>query len=102
MTAEYSREKFAQAEAAKRDCVIVHPATNELFIDLDSEDACEQFKKAFKVFRRDVTYEGEDGFPWSIVIGKRIEPSPSGEPGHYHVYISLAATQSASSILAAP
>lgn len=71
-----SEHEDKAAKAARLGLVIVTPAPNELFIDLDSEDACTTFWEHGPIFA-------------SIVTAVFVSVSPSGYPWHYHVTVTL-------------
>jgi hypothetical protein len=49
---QWNRSDIAVAEATKKDCVIVRPRSNELFIDIDNESQLNSFSKAIEVFEK--------------------------------------------------
>jgi hypothetical protein len=77
---------FEEAEeaAAKKGLVIVLPAENELFLDIDcAEDAA--------VFARHVQILGDEGILGNTVISSfKRAPSPSGKEGREHITVTLA------------
>jgi hypothetical protein len=72
------RSALAEAEAESRGCAVVKPRPNELFVDIDSEEAMSTFRRQLEVFKRMHSH--------AIV---RMGPSPSGLPGHFHIYVTL-------------
>jgi hypothetical protein len=74
---QWNRSDIVAAEATKKECVIVRPKPNELFIDIDNENQLESFKKAIGVFIKThlCTYE--------------MIPSSSGKPNHFHIRVTL-------------
>ena len=71
--------EMTSLKAKERKCEIVYPAKDELFIDLDSEEAHQVFLKNIEVLKQIETCE---------VLRKTL--SPSGKPGHYHVVVVMA------------
>ena len=69
--------------AASRGCYLRTPLDHELFLDIDSAQALEQFEKLWKVFIAHCRHVGHSD------PTKEITPSASGEPGHYHIVIRL-------------
>jgi hypothetical protein len=74
----WNRSDIAYAESKKRDCVIVRPKPNELFIDIDSKAQMETFEKSIELFKR-----------VHPVSATHVSPSPSGKPGRYHIIVVL-------------
>jgi hypothetical protein len=71
------RSDLAEAEAKERGCVVVKPKANELFVDIDDDFMLEHFNRNIEVLRR------------SHKIRVRRTPSPSGEPAHFHIVVTL-------------
>lgn len=76
----HTRLDQLEEAAAARKCRIVEPKSNELFLDIDSEEQAARAR--------------------AIVMNKKVRkllgikttsvtPSPSGQPGHYHVTVTL-------------
>ncbi len=65
------------AEAAKRGCAVVWPGPRELFVDLDSEDACVDFVRRLCLLERSL------GQRWMAVV------RPSATAGHYHATVTM-------------
>jgi hypothetical protein len=66
------------AEAAALDCNYVLPKSNELFVDIDSDDALKVFEANFPLFEK-----------LHPVTGLR--KTPSKTPGHFHIIVTLKA-----------
>jgi hypothetical protein len=66
----------AEQIAANKGCTVREPAANELFLDIDSEAAAAQCRRLIATMNQ---HGGIMADAWS--------PSPSGEPGHYHVTV---------------
>jgi hypothetical protein len=66
---------ISKAEAQNQQVVL--PSENELFVDLDGEEAVNKFNQQLPRISKylDITYE--------------LRPSPSGEQHRYHVYCKL-------------
>jgi hypothetical protein len=69
------RREHAEEQAKAKGCRVVEPASNELFIDIDSEVDYAYFQKQIK--RIEVRWP----CAW------RATGSPSGKPGRYHVRV---------------
>lgn len=74
----FLRRTLAEAEevAVSKGCVIRLPRPNELFLDIDSEEAADQARKLIKVAHAHAQISGDT---WTT--------SPSGAPGHWHVVV---------------
>jgi hypothetical protein len=68
-----------EAKATRLGLVVRYPAEQELFIDIDSEEAFATFLKLFEVFK-----EHTDEIATYVYT-----PSPSGKPGHFHVVVTM-------------
>lgn len=66
-----------EAVAVAKGCRVVDPGPRELFLDIDSEESAERTRRLLSCF-----YDHE---PHSCVWSQ----SPSGEPGHWHVVVTL-------------
>jgi hypothetical protein len=66
-------------EAAKVGCMVVEPEYDELFIDLDNEEALENFNLQLKKLR---------DFAATEIIKSEYYPSKSGPP-HYHAKVKI-------------
>lgn len=64
--------------AKKKGLGVRYPAPNELFVDLDTQAAIDTFERAAAILAR-----SEKGMRWER------HPSPSREPGHAHVVVTL-------------
>lgn len=65
-------------EATKRGCIVIEPASNELFVDIDDEASLAVFYKQIEIFSRGRTRP----------IPYRMTPSPSGKPHHFHIVVT--------------
>lgn len=74
---KWNRSDIAVGEATKKECVIVRPRPNELFIDIDNENQLTSFEKAIEVFSKTHACNFES------------KPSSSGKPHHYHIIVTL-------------
>jgi len=74
------RSEHAFKDAEAKGCIVVTPAANELFVDIDSQEAMFVFQRTWAIVR-----EKENLGPNQY----RQTPSPSGEPFHYHIVIEL-------------
>ena len=75
---DYYTDSVAQVEklAASRGCIVTYPKPNELFVDIDCE-------KDLAIFHSHIfKLEGR-------VVSFTVNPSPSGEPGHYHARVTM-------------
>lgn len=70
------RDPFVEAE--KRGCIVVEPAPNELFVDIDDEASLAVFYKQIAIFNRGRTRP----------IPHRLTASPSGKPHHFHIVVT--------------
>ena len=77
MSDGHRRLEEAREAAVDKGCVIVHPKSNELFIDIDSREAEANFAKCKEVFAK------TNAFTYIQ------RASPSGKPGHFHVTMQL-------------
>lgn len=75
--------------------VVRYPASNELFVDIDSEEQSKAFDDLFKIFCEhywgdivELTLEESVGAEQPPPVFTRT-PSPSGKPGRYHVVVTL-------------
>src|ERR1700733_13072486 len=76
------RTRTKQGEAEKRGHRIVAPLANQLFIDIDTKEQLEHFIQAVGVVN-----ERPDVEP---LIKRYVDaPSPSGEPFHRHITVTL-------------
>jgi hypothetical protein len=75
----YNLFRDPHAEAAKNGCVVVEPKEDELFIDLDSEEAVKNFERQFEKLETLMDFKNLEG----IVI-----QSKSGPP-HYHAKVII-------------
>ncbi len=66
----------AEEAAEKKGLVVVTPAANELFLDIDSAEDAALFDKHVKIFG-------------TLVESVRRAPSPSGLPGREHITVTL-------------
>lgn len=73
-----------EAEAAKLGREVVLPTANQLQIDIDCDEAFRDFVRRFERLE-----EMLGGGKENVHVFHEIHPSPSGEPGHYHVTIEL-------------
>jgi hypothetical protein len=75
-----------EEKAKELGLVVRYPASNELFIDIDSEAAFFAFEHLFGIFCEHY-WDGalEDGTMPAFVKA----PSPSGKPGRYHIVVTL-------------
>ena len=74
---QWNRSDIATTEATKKECVIIRPKPNELFIDIDNEAQLNSFKKSFEVFSK------------THACTHTIEPSSSGKQYRYHIVVTL-------------
>lgn len=72
-------KKSPEDKASALGLVVRYPKEDELFLDIDSEEAWNLHVSLFKIFR-----EHED--PDAVAVRN---PSPSGKPGRYHVIVTL-------------
>lgn len=72
-----------KAEAAKLGREVVLPTSNQLQLDIDSDEAFRDFIRRFE------RLEEMLGRKENVHVFHEIYQSPSGEPGHYHVTIEL-------------
>ena len=72
-----TRSAVALRQAEERGCVIVLPKADELQVDIDSKASMRDFRRVAKILRKHLrfTYRGHR--------------SPSGEPWHFHVTVTL-------------
>lgn len=71
--------EWAFERASRENLLVAVPGISELFIDIDNEHGLSQFETQYRVLlkfrpRAQVT---------------RNTPSPSGEPGHFHIVVDL-------------
>jgi hypothetical protein len=74
---QWNRSEIATGEATKKECIIVRPKANELFIDIDNESQLGSFSKAIQVFAK------------THVCTYQTRPSSSGKPNRYHIVVTL-------------
>lgn len=73
------------AAADAKGLVVVYPNDNELLVDLDTEAQGAIFDRAIWVLRSMFPAENT----WRTRVQWRRRPSPSGEPHHLHVTVTL-------------
>lgn len=80
----YDFAAFCESEASKVNCHVVYPESNQLQIDLDSDEAYEQFNKRFcELYRRTVHPA------YQLACNPVETPSKSGLP-HRHITLTFA------------
>lgn len=80
----YSRYQHAESVAKAKGLVIKVPGPRELFIDIDSATDFAVFEDNWRRFKK-TEDDDADGAPCDYVTS----PSPSEEPDHYHVVVTL-------------
>lgn len=80
MSGEGQGDSLERAHEAARSkgCVVIEPNPNELFIDIDNEDALRTLRRTMKIVR-----QIEPNVKWTS------RPSPSGKAGRYHVVVDM-------------
>ena len=73
-----TRSEIAESAAKEKGCVVVKPGPRDLFVDIDTEEQLENFEKCFEILTRSV--QG---------IRMVMRPSPSGEKGRFHAYVTM-------------
>ena len=74
-----------EARAAAKGFVLRRPQPNELFLDLDDEDSCRVFWENLPIVDETETSSGSTDGVEAIAV----TPSPSGEPWHFHVVVTM-------------
>jgi hypothetical protein len=74
------RSEVAHRDAEAKGCVVVVPTNRQLFIDIDSKAALNDFWRCWSVFREQEQLHNEDMVR---------SDSPSGEKHHEHIVITL-------------
>jgi hypothetical protein len=69
--------KAAKEAAAAKGQVVVLPADNELFLDIDDEESLALFKSCVEMMEHKVKLE------WNM------KPSPSGRSGRFHITVKM-------------
>lgn len=69
-------DRNPEAVAFAKGLVVVYPAENELFVDIDSAEDLARFDQGKSVL-------------WSIISAYRKAPSPSGKEHHFHITVTL-------------
>jgi hypothetical protein len=69
----------AEKIASLKGCTVREPAPDQLFLDIDSEEQAARCRRLIATMDR----------TGLIADRPRWSPSPSGEPGHYHVVVDL-------------
>ena len=80
----YNFSAFAETEAEKVGCVVVYPESNQLQIDLDSEEAFVQYEKRLKELYQRTSYPA-----YQLACDPVVTPSKSGHP-HRHITLTFA------------
>lgn len=75
VVSKYTSEALAYAEQNGLDVILPNP--NQLFVDIDSEDALAIFVNRVGEIRK-----------W-VDLDYLVNSSPSGRKGHYHIYVTL-------------
>jgi hypothetical protein len=74
---QWNRSDIAAMVATKKECVIVRPKPNELFIDIDNERQLASFSSAIGVFSKTHSCDYE------------MKKSSSDKQYHYHIVVTL-------------
>lgn len=70
----------AQKQAAAKGLIVVHPADDELFVDIDDDASYGVFQENLAVIRRQIAH---------LDISCSTTPSPSRRSGRYHIRVKM-------------
>lgn len=79
----YDFSAHVEQEAERIGCVVVYPESNQLQIDLDTEEAFKQYEKRFKELYHRTVHPA-----YQLACDPEVHPSKSGYP-HRHITLTF-------------